>query len=156
MKRNFLDKLLVVTNTKVCFTLDQYKSYEKGEISLTNVYLTRNIDREIAAMNPKMYRFIVVTLAMTMFFMEATIIKASAEGLDGIDSLGFTMLKMFQNIGYWIAIIMCLKEIFQCMMKGGKCTEEIFGIITKYAIIFGSLFLVPILFDAIRKAFLGL
>lgn len=152
MKKSFLDRLLLITNTEVCFTFSQYRAYEGGDITLSDVYLYNKLDKEIGELDHKTYRLLSTSLASMMFLLNTKVL-ALANPLGGLDNLGNKMLGMFQSIGYWIAIIMCLKEIIQAMMQGGKNTNEILGIIMKYAVVFASMYLVPLIFDSIRLAF---
>jgi len=77
---------------------------------------------------------------------------APAGGLKGIDVFGTKVLSILRSVGYWVCLLMCIKEIIQSATSGGE-TKDILKIILKYVIIFGSLYLVPQLFDMIPSSF---
>lgn len=68
-----------------------------------------------------------------------------------IDIAGNKILGICRNIGYWMCLIMASIEIIKSLMQGN--TKGITSIIAKYAIGYGSLFLMPWLFDLIRDLF---
>lgn len=72
-------------------------------------------------------------------------------GMKGIDKFGMRVLSILRSVGYWVCLLMCIKEIIQSATSGGD-TKDILKIIIKYVIIFGSLYLVPEIFDMIPQS----
>lgn len=70
---------------------------------------------------------------------------------DRMDAGGNKLLKGGQRIGYWVCIIMCIFEIIKKVKDGD--TNAIYGIITKYALAYGSLFAVKWVLDMIGGFF---
>lgn len=100
--------------------------------------------------NKKTERAAVIFLGSVMHVHE--VLAAPGGGFAGIDSLGFKLLGICRSLGYWVCLIMCVNEIIKTAMAGGE-VKDIAKIIAKYLLVFGSLYLVPILFDEIPGAF---
>lgn len=160
MKHKFLTSLLEVTKTEVTFNREQLKLYRSGELSLDQVWMLNNLDKEIASLSDRAYSMLVGIVAMLLGAMKVNNIELFIGGeiacfnpLNQIDKLGGTFLEIFKSIGYWVCIIFCFIDIIKTVMKGGKGTQDIFAVIFKNILIFASLYLVPFFFDMIKGAF---
>lgn len=71
--------------------------------------------------------------------------------LDKMDKTCEEVLKVGQRIGYWVCIFMCLYEIIRKVKDGD--TQAIWGIIVKYAIAYGAVFVVRFVLDMIGEWF---
>lgn len=78
-------------------------------------------------------------------------IKTNAGTLDKMDSTCEEALKVGQRIGYWVCVFMCLYEIIKKVKDGD--TQAIWGIIVKYAIAYGAVFIVRFVLDMIGEWF---
>lgn len=89
----------------------------------------------------------------TALFLISNPLMVMAVDLSGIDRLGNTFLDIVRKVGYWIALIGAIKDIIKATMRGGNNTGEIGKIIMLYILAFGSLYLMPSLFDMVKEAF---
>ena len=71
--------------------------------------------------------------------------------LDKLDSTCESALAVGQRIGYWVCVFMCIYEIVRKIKDGD--TNAILGIIVKYAIAYGSIFLIRIVLDLVGGIF---
>ncbi|WP_194190355.1 hypothetical protein [Clostridium chrysemydis] len=71
----------------------------------------------------------------------------------GIDKLGNTFLVLLQKGGYWICLVMGIKDIISQLMKGGDNINDVGKVIVKYVLAFGSLYMLPYLFDLASECF---
>ena len=55
-------------------------------------------------------------------------------------------------IGYWACAIVCLYEIISRVHSGD--TKAIYGILTRYALLYGAMFIIRIVLDAVRGIFI--
>lgn len=78
-------------------------------------------------------------------------IKTNANTLDKIDRTCEDALKVAQRIGYWVCIFMCLYEIIRKVKDGD--INAVWGIIVKYSMAYGSVFLVRLVLDMIGEWF---
>ncbi|ASN68318.1 hypothetical protein 10S11_56 [uncultured Caudovirales phage] len=103
-------------------------------------------------LNDEMTKKTIIALGSLLFIQRQVVL---AEGVTtGLDNLGFKVLSVIQGIGYWVCIVMCIKEIIQTVLQGGK-TKDIGGIIIKYLVVFGSLYFVPTLFKEVPATING-
>nr|WP_302599853.1 hypothetical protein [uncultured Cellulosilyticum sp.] len=78
-------------------------------------------------------------------------ITTNANTLDKMDKTCEGALKVGQRIGYWICIFMCVYEIVKKVKDGD--TNAIWGIIVKYGIAYGAVFIVRFVLDMIGEWF---
>lgn len=78
-------------------------------------------------------------------------IKTNATTLDRMDKTCEEALKIGQRIGYWICVFMCVYEIVKKVKDGD--TQAIWGIIVKYGIAYGAVFVVRFVLDMIGEWF---
>jgi len=105
----------------------------------------RQLTLEEIMSNKSTRNFIVVLLASVMYAS-----NAFAAG-KGVDSLGNTLLTLIRQWAYWVILIMCIVEVIRAGVSGDS--KKILSIVSKYVIVFASMYLVPSLFDAIRSSF---
>ena len=72
-------------------------------------------------------------------------------GLKAIDVAGQKILNLIRRVGYWIAIILCSKDVLKQCMRGHM--ESVGSIIAMYGLSFGVLYFLPWLFDLIKSIF---
>lgn len=112
-----------------------------------------NIKEEITThfkgirINKKLKKSMIVFLG-TVFYQR----QAFASGLGGLDTLGFKILGVIQGISYWVCVAMCLKDILESVLSGGK-TKDIGSIIVKYLILLASIHFIPQLFKEVPAMF---
>lgn len=81
-------------------------------------------------------------------------IKTNAAELSTLDKMDRTCeeaLKVGQRIGYWVCVFMCLYEIIRKVKDGDL--SAIWGIIVKYSIAYGAVFLIRLVLDMIGEWF---
>lgn len=78
-------------------------------------------------------------------------VLAKGADLTRINKGGLTILSVIQGVGYWIAIIMAAQEIIKNLMQGD--TKGTGKSIMKYSLGYGSLYLLPWIFDLIKSIF---
>ena len=76
---------------------------------------------------------------------------ALAPGVAAIDAAGQKILDLIRRVGYWIAIILCSKDVLKHCMRGH--VESIGSVIALYGMSFGVLYFLPWLFDLIKSIF---
>lgn len=104
-------------------------------------YIKPNCTKENKFMN-KAYLFMITCMYG---------IKTNASTLDKMDRTCEEALKVGQRIGYWVCVFMCLYEIIKKVKDGDL--SAIWGIIVKYSIAYGAVFLVRIVLDMIGEWF---
>ena len=100
--------------------------------------------------NKRKYMTLVTIIALTI---DLTTISsfALAPGTAAINKAGKTILDLIRDVGYWVAIILCSKDVLKHLMRGHM--ESIGSIIAIYGLGFGSLYFLPWLFDLIKSIF---
>jgi len=69
----------------------------------------------------------------------------------GIDTLGWTLLTLIRQWAKWILILWCIVEVIKSACSGD--TKKTLPILMKYVVIYASMYLIPVIFDAIAKSF---
>ena len=99
--------------------------------------------------NRRKYMLLLTIIALTI---DLTTIPIFAEpGLAAIDKAGQKILNLIRRVGYWIAIILCSKDVLKQCMRGHM--ESVGSIIAMYGLSFGVLYFLPWLFDLIKSIF---
>lgn len=101
----------------------------------------------------KFEKQLIIGIGTALFLVSNPSIVMAAVDLSSIDKLGNTFLDIVRKVGYWIALIGAIKDIIKATMRGGNSTGEIGKIIMLYILAFGSLYLMPSLFDMVKGAF---
>lgn len=101
----------------------------------------------------KFEKQLAIGIGTALFLASNPSVVMAAVDLSGIDKLGNTFLDIVRKVGYWIALIGAIKDIIKATMRGGNSTGEIGKIIMLYILAFGSLYLMPSLFDMVKGAF---
>lgn len=100
-------------------------------------------------LNKKIKKICIIFLG-TLFYAQK--VFATTEGLNGFDALGNKILSVLQGLGYWVCVAMCIKDIVENALSGGKA-KDIGGIIVKYLVLLASLHYVPQLFKEVPTMF---
>ena len=100
--------------------------------------------------NHKKYMLLVAIIALTVDLSSFTSFAAEP-GLAAIDAAGQKILGLIRRVGYWIAIILCSKDVLKQCMRGHM--ESVGSIIAMYGLSFGVLYFLPWLFDLIKSIF---
>lgn len=124
------------------FTIHEFLNME--EIS----YLDRTINH--IKNNKKKYMLLVIIIALTVDLSKISSF-ALTPGVQAIDAAGQKILDLIRRVGYWIAIILCSKDVLKHCMRGH--VESIGSIIAMYGLSFGVLYFLPWLFDLIKNIF---
>ena len=99
--------------------------------------------------NRSKYMLLVTIIALTI---DLTTIPIFANpGMTEIDKAGQTILNLIRRVGYWIAIILCSKDVIKQCMRGHM--ESVGSIVAMYGLSFGILYFLPWLFDLIKSIF---
>jgi hypothetical protein len=89
-------------------------------------------------------KIIIFTLALTMF-------GAKAVFAANFDTLGWKIISLLRQVGKWTCIGMASFEIVKKALSGD--TNNVFGILIKYLILFGTLYAVPEAFQMVEDVF---
>lgn len=89
-----------------------------------------------------------VMILGSLLYIQNSLVLADSGVTTPLDNLGFRVLGIIQGIGYWVCLIMCIKEIIKSVYSGGQA-KDVGSIIIKYLVVFGSLHFVPRIFDEI-------
>lgn len=160
MKKNFIDNLIVCTNTKVTFNREMWTAYKNGDITLSEVKELNMLDKKIGELDSKTYTVLVTITAgfftgLKMYQDTLAVSAFAGEGaLSGIDKIGNIFLGIFKRVAFWIILIMGFVELAKAVLRGAPVTE-IIGVVFKYGLIYASVFLLPEMFDAIKGVFGG-
>ncbi|MDY3960962.1 hypothetical protein [Romboutsia timonensis] len=100
--------------------------------------------------NKNKYMLLVTIVALTID-LTAVSSFALAPGTEAINVAGEKILGLIRDIGYWVAIILCSKDVLKHLMRGHM--ESIGSIIAIYGLSFGVLYFLPWLFDLIKSIF---
>ena len=100
--------------------------------------------------NKKKYMLLVTIIALTIDLSTITSF-ALTPGVAAIDAAGQKILDLIRRVGYWIAIILCSKDVLKHCMRGH--VESIGSVIAMYGLSFGVLYFLPWLFDLIKSIF---
>ncbi|MBU3098404.1 MULTISPECIES: hypothetical protein [Clostridium] len=114
----------------------QYTKYQECDIEKLSSQLTKN---------KKIKKFVITLLGCTLYFKN---VFASTKG---IDSLGWTLLGLIRHWAYWILLIWCIVDVVKSGLSGDS--KKTLPIVLKYVIIFASMYLIPVIFDAVKGAF---
>lgn len=95
--------------------------------------------------NDRMKKFTITLLGIALYF------KDVFAATKGIDSLGWILLGLIRHWAYWVLLIWCIVEVIKSGLSGDS--KKTLPIIMKFIIIFASMYLLPLLFDAIKGAF---
>ena len=97
-------------------------------------YLDKVIDH--IKRNKKKYMLLVTIIALTIDLSTITSF-ALTPGVAAIDAAGQKILDLIRRVGYWIAIILCSKDVLKHCMRGH--VESIGSVIAMYGLSFGVL-----------------
>ena len=111
-------------------------------------YLDKAIDH--VKRNKKRYMLLVIVIALTIDLSKFSSF-ALTPGVQAIDEAGQKILDLIRRVGYWIAIILCSKDVLKHCMRGH--VESIGSVIAMYGLSFGVLYFLPWLFDLIKSIF---
>ena len=111
-------------------------------------YLDKAIDH--LKRNKRKYRLLVTVIALTINLSTVSSF-ALTPGVTAIDVAGQKILDLIRRVGYWIAIILCSKDVLKHCMRGH--VESIGSVIALYGMSFGVLYFLPWLFDLIKSIF---
>jgi len=95
--------------------------------------------------NNRTKKFTITLLGLTLYC------KNVFAATKGIDSLGWTLLGLVRHWAYWILLIMCIVEVIKSGLNGES--KKTLPIVMKFVVIFASMYLIPVIFDAIKEAF---
>lgn len=134
-------EILIINNSKT-ITDWKYKSPRQQHIECMEQF-SKKINSNFKL--KKTFIFVVGSL------MYCQTVLAQGTSLGKINKGGLTILGLMQDIGYWIAIVMAAMEIIKNLMQGD--TKSTGKSIIKYSLGYGSLYLLPWIFDLIKSIF---
>ena len=95
------------------YRIESYTIHEflnREEIS----YLNRTIDH--IKSNKKKYMLLVIIIALTVDLSKISSF-ALTPGVQAIDAAGQKILDLIRRVGYWIAIILCSKDVLKYCIR---------------------------------------
>lgn len=96
-----------------------------------------------------------VTLVGSLMYCKQVLAQAekitNTEAMKKFDDKGWELLGHLRTFGFWLCLIMCLVEVLKALAKGD--TKDISRVIIKYLLGYGSLYLIPWLFELIAAFF---
>ncbi|MCB2297827.1 hypothetical protein [Clostridium tagluense] len=95
--------------------------------------------------NDKLKKITITLLGCGLYFKK---VMAATKGIDG---LGWTILGLIRQWGYWILLIACTVEIIRA--GTGSDSKKILSIVMKFLLIFALMYIVPEGFNAIKNSF---
>jgi len=95
--------------------------------------------------NDRLKKFTITLLGVALFC------KDVFAATKGIDALGMTLLALVRQWAKPILILWCIVDVIKNGLSGDS--KKILPILLKYIIIFASMYLIPIIFDAIERSF---
>lgn len=134
-------EILIINNNKTLINW-QYKSPRQKHMECME---------EFAKKTNVNHRLRKTTIFLLGSLMYCQTVLAKGADLAKINRGGLTILGVIQNIGYWIAIVMAAMEIIKNLMQGD--TKSTGKSIMKYSLGYGSLYLLPWIFDLIKSIF---
>ena len=134
-------EILIVRNYKT--TMDwKYEGFNKKEMTELE-QIAKKINR-----NAMLKKTAIIILGSLLYYSTA---KALGADTAKINKGGMKILSLTRDIGYWIAIILASFEIIKNLMQGD--TKSTGKSIMKYSLGYGSLYLLPWIFDLIKSIF---
>jgi hypothetical protein len=105
--------------------------------------------------NPEIKKM-AVTLVGSLIYCKEVLAQetkriSNAEAMQKFDSKGWELLGYLRTFGFWLCLIMCLIEVLKALAKGDS--KDITRIVIKYLLGYGSLYLIPWLFELIALLF---
>ena len=94
---------------------------------------------------------LLVTIIALTIDLSAITSFALTPGTEAINIAGEKILSLIRDVGYWIAIILCSKDVLKHLMRGHL--ESVGSVIAIYGLSFGVLYFLPWLFDLIKSIF---
>lgn len=137
---NFLSKTTTMS-------IDEFLQLERGQITLKEIRKKHNLEIFTAKImkSDRFKKFAITLLGCSLYFK-----NVFAAG-KGIDALGWTILGLIRQWGYWILLIACTVEIVRA--GTGSDSKKILSIVMKFLLIFALMYIVPEGFNAIKNSF---
>lgn len=139
-------EILVVRNNH---TIINWNSRARAKVFANYDLMMNDIKTEKLASkltkNNKMKKFVITLLGLALYC------KNVFAATKGIDALGWTLLSLVRHWAYWILLIWCIVDVIKSGLSGDS--KKTLPIVLKYVVIFASMYLIPAIFDAIKKSF---
>lgn len=155
MKRKLINGLVELSNIEVTMSIEQFKLYRNGSLSLLEIKIVNDLEEEIGWIftnEKQLYKYIAICIAFLLTTTSMTVTSRAA-GLDSIDSLGNIFLNIVRRTMYWICLIKGLVDVGREVSRGGDNIGNIGKIVLKYVLAFATLYIMPYLFDLVRDNF---
>lgn len=167
MKNKLINCLVAKTNIQITFsTKEQWDAYRENRTNLLAIKLKndfnigknfedaeKELDFVINGFNYKKAVVFAMALSFVIINRNITAHAATFIGEDGLVSLGENFVGLIQTAGYWICFAKGLIDIIKEVLKGGEKADGIAKILMKYTLAFSSFYLLPVLFDMIKRSF---
>lgn len=143
---------LILDNSTVTMTLDEYKKYKKGKLTLCEIQDRHNVEREVNSWlrNPEVFKRATLITALLLMLEKKCMALDNLNGfekqlqkLDIVVDKVMQIVYIIQTVGFVICLVMGLVEIIKSMIN--KDTSSIISIAIKYLLGFSSLFIFPYL-----------
>ena len=139
----------ILYNKKITMSIPEYLAYEKGELSLKDIYYNQKLDNMAKAIINSKYKLFFIFLIASGLLLLNNVQAFAAVDTSKIDSAGFTLLTIVRTAGYWFCIVLACKDIIAALMEGN--TKSVGQILVKYIVGFGALYALPWVFDLIKE-----
>lgn len=147
-------ELLIINNNHTILNWEQSKTKmvkfdecmnnEKAEILSSKLFKNRQVKK-----------MMVVALGLALYckasLATVSCVSTSAVGATGIDKLGWAMMGLVRQWGFWILLIWCMVDLIRSSIHGDQ--KQALPIVLKYTTIYAVMFLLPSIFLAIAGAF---
>ncbi len=94
-------------------------------------------------------------ILLTCAFINCSELQAKVKSVkdveSSVDSVGETIFKIATRMCYWVCVIACIYEILLKIKDGDG--KAIIGVLTKYSLIYGGVFVVRVILDMIGGVF---
>lgn len=131
------------------YTFAEFRAIQEKESRLQEL---NKLDKFIGHLkrNKSKYMLAVLLIALSVDF---STISAFADTVDlsSLDKVGNTFLDLIRKVGYWVALLLCSKDVIKHCMRGHM--ESIGTIIALWSMAFGTLYFLPWIFNLIKTIF---
>lgn len=136
---------------EITMSIKQFMEVQRGEKTYKDIETENGLESLAGRIlnDNRLRRLTVFTIAALNYSNK--VLASTVDAENKINQGGLMLLGLAQTLGYWLCIISCIMEVLKCVMNGSS--KDVGKIILKYLLIFGTLYLMPWLFDLIKQIF---
>lgn len=134
---------------EITMSIKQFMEVQRGEKTYKDIETENGLESLAATIlnDDRLRKLTVFTMAALNY--SSVVFADTSQAIAKIDKGGFMILGLFQTLGYWACIIICIMEILKTIMNGTN--KDIGKIVLKYVGIFATLYFMPWAFDVIKE-----